>query len=153
MEVLGTAVQEFQRQAALGEEERQVLMAQIQHQQADRLEMERRLQAAEETRANGAGPVVRQRVGVDTRNLGRPEAFDGTDAKWRDWSIVFKSYSLLMTPRLEVLMREAEQSDVPEQRASLKSKENRAASSDLYHLLLHLTRGQALDRTINAGDG
>ena len=51
-------------------------------------------QAAAQAGAGSSGP----RVGIDTRNLGRPAAFAGTDAAWRDGSIVFQSYAALVNP-------------------------------------------------------
>merc|ERR1711963_927165 len=47
-------------------------------------------------------------LGVDTRALGRPSMFDGQDVKWRDWSVVFKSYAGLVNERLATLMAPAE---------------------------------------------
>eukprot|EP00971_Amphidinium_carterae_P114796 2273883-Amphidinium_carterae.1 len=37
------------------------------------------------TLATGAGTV-------DTRALGKPEIFEGTEAKWNDFRVVFKAY-------------------------------------------------------------
>ena len=92
-------------------------------------------------------------IGIDTRNLGRPESFDGTDVKWRDWAVVFRSYASLVNPRLERLMKAAEANPGPVLRGQLVSDDERQSSLDLYHLLLHLTKGSALDRVINSGEG
>ena len=94
-----------------------------------------------------------RRLGVDTRTLGRPDHFEGTDAKWRDWAVVFRSYCALVDPLLTGLMQAAEVQPDPALRARLATDQERDASTALYHLLLHLTKGPALDRVINAGDG
>ena len=41
-----------------------------------------------------------RKVDVDTSNLGRPSQFNGTDSAWRDWSVVFRSYAVLVHPTL-----------------------------------------------------
>ena len=42
-----------------------------------------------------------RKIGVGTRNLGRPSQFNGTDSAWRDWSVVFRSYAALVHPALK----------------------------------------------------
>eukprot|EP00971_Amphidinium_carterae_P027851 548921-Amphidinium_carterae.1 len=37
------------------------------------------------TQAPGVGAV-------DTRSLGKPDVFDGTEAKWHDFRVIFKAY-------------------------------------------------------------
>ena len=105
--------------------------------------------------AKGAGKGrVGPGLGVDTRALGRPSMFDGQDVKWRDWSVVFKSYAGLVNERLATLMAPAETAEPATLRNdALANDEARQASRDLFHLLLHLTSGPALDRVVNCGDG
>ena len=99
----------------------------------------------------GPAPTARRKLGIDTRNLGRLDYFDGTDARWRYWSIVFRSYSLLVNPVLGQLMAQAERLDHPALQSTLSTDEHKEATGELYHLLLHLTKGSALDRVVNAG--
>ena len=37
-----------------------------------------------------------RKIGVDTRNVGRPSQFNGKDSTWRDWSVVFRSHAALV---------------------------------------------------------
>ena len=68
---LVTAVQNVQAQLTASEAARTALQAQV-----DRM-----------GRASGE-----RKIGVETRNPGRPFQFNGTDSAWRDWSVVFRSY-------------------------------------------------------------
>ena len=80
--------------------------------------------------------------------------FNGEDHKWRDWSVVFKSYAGLVNERLAAIMGPAETADPATLRnANLADDVARQASRDPFHLLLHLTTGPALDRVVNCGDG
>ena len=82
-----TAVQSVQAQLTASEAARTTLQAQV-----DRM-----------GRASGE-----RKIGVDTRNLGRPPQFNGTDSAWRDWSVVFRSYAALVHPALKVEMQRVE---------------------------------------------
>ena len=44
---------------------------------------------------------------IDTRALGKPDCFDG-GSRWKDWSIVFRSYASACSLSLGVLMEQAE---------------------------------------------
>ena len=92
-------------------------------------------------------------MGVDTRNLGRPSSFDGSDAKWRDFAVVFRSYAALVNPHIETGMTAAEISTEAMTRTALTDENQQQACLDLYHLLLHMVENEALDRVINAGHG
>ena len=87
----------------------------------------------------------------------KPEMFDGTASKFRDWAIVFRSYASLANPIISVLMKEAEAyTGAPDEQpiTNVSLTETKAtASRDLYHLLLSLCRGVALEKVINATDG
>ena len=48
------------------------------------------------------------RLGIDARQLGRPDKFDSSDAKFKDWSIVFRSYASLANSEIPVVMKAAE---------------------------------------------
>ena len=82
-----------------------------------------------------------RKIGVDTRNLGRPSQFNGTDSAWRDWSVVFRSYAALVHPSLKVEMQRVERLQTAENNAGLIDDELVQASTD----------GPALDRVVNAG--
>ena len=79
-----------------------------------------------------------RKIGVDTRNLGRPSQFNGTYSAWRDWSVVFRSYAALVHPALKGEMQRVERLPTAETNAGLLDDEQVQASSDDYHLLLHL---------------
>ena len=49
-------------------------------------------------------------------------------------------------------MEQASNSLTPVTLNLISEPENKEASSELYHLLIHLTRGPALDKVINAGE-
>ena len=105
-----------------------------------------RLQEAESTRlgqelddalaARGAGlrrpgpehEVRRRGIGVDTRTLGRPDTFHGEDAKFKDWSVVLRSYVALVNTELQTAMRAAEQEAGTISNATTVSDEVKQAS-------------------------
>ena len=89
---------------------------------------------------------------IDTRILGKPDGFNGEDHKWKDWSIVTKTYAGVVCPELAELMVDAEGSETAVHNATLLEEEQRAASHQLYFILLMLCRGPALDRVVNAGN-
>ena len=127
---LATAVQSVQAQLKVREAARSNLQAQV-----ERL----------------GRTTCERKIGVDTRNLGRPSQFNGTDSAWWDWSVVFRSYAALVHPALKDEMQRVERLSTAETNAGLPEGEQVQASSDLYHLLLHSTSGPALDRVVNAG--
>ena len=113
-------------------------------------------QAAATSTPNGpGGPAATSTVSrdiLDTRVLGKPDVFQGDQKSWRDWAIVMRSYSGLVDVTLVQLMKEAEVSTTPVLRAVLEEPAARS-SFRLYHILLMLCKGQALDRLITAGEG
>ena len=84
-------------------------------------------------------------VGVDTRLLERPGEFSGTQEAWRDWSAVFKGYAGAAVPRLQKLMEEAMRAEVPIPNATILEEDDRAASAQLYWMLLMICNGAALN--------
>ena len=87
---------------------------------------------------------------VAAKDLRGLEVFDGTEAAWRDWSIVAKSYAAVLVPKTRPLLERAEVGeDVTN--VNLDPEEQRA-SEMMYLLLLISCRGPALDHVINAGD-
>ena len=95
------------------------------------------------------GPV--QRSAVDTRGLGKPDAFDGTAAKWRDWKVVMTSYTAAVNSELAALMLKAEVTEDPIVNAVMASQGEREASEQLAFMLVMICRGAALDQVVNAG--
>eukprot|EP00971_Amphidinium_carterae_P294282 5843191-Amphidinium_carterae.1 len=45
---------------------------------------------------------------VDTRSLGKPEVFEGVEAKWHDFRFIFKAYCSCLNQRLGTLMTNVE---------------------------------------------
>ena len=127
--------------------------------EAQRVSLEERMRQAEATAsasrgASGTGVAegARTRLGIDTRQLGKPEHFTGEDKVWRDWAIVFRSYASLVNPHLRDLMREAESRGVMALNSTMIEEHHRTASAELYHMLLNLVRGPALDKVVNCGE-
>ena len=116
-----TAVQSVQAQLTANEAARTTLQAQV-----DRM-----------FRASGE-----RKIGVDTRNLGRPSQFNGTDSAWRDWSVVFRSYAALVHPALKVEMQRVERLPTAENNAGLIDDEQIQASTDLHLCLCTAPRVQ-----------
>ena len=117
-----------------------------------------KLMVSEAARSNPQAQVERlgrttceRKIGVDTRNLGRPSEFNGTGSAWRDLSVVFRSYAALVHPALKDEVQRVERLSTAETNEGVLEGEQLQASSDLYHLLLHSTSGPALDRVVNAG--
>ena len=90
---------------------------------------------------------------VDTRGLGRPETFDGTVPKWRDWKVVLRSYTAACHTGLAGLMEKAEDTEEPVLNAVQESAGDKEASEQLAFILVMVCRGAALDQVVNAGPG
>ena len=95
---LATAVQNVQAQLMVGEAARTILQAQVERM----------------GRTTGE-----RKIGVDTRNLGRPSHFNGTNSAWRDWSVVFRSYVALVHPALKDEMQRVDRLSTTETNAGL----------------------------------
>ena len=62
--------------------------------------------------SQAATPAPAQRASViDTRGLGKPDSFDGSGAKWRDWKVVMTSYTAACNGELALLMTKAEMTE------------------------------------------
>jgi hypothetical protein len=90
--------------------------------------------------------------GLDTRNLGKPDVFSGETSKWRDWSIVLRSYISAADHNATALLAHAETSREPVRNLALDAASS-AISSQLYYVLVMTCRGPALDRVVNSGPG
>jgi len=108
--------------------------------------------AAAGTGGGGAAPR-RQGFGVDTRMLGRPDVFIGEDARWPDWSTVVRAYSSVCNDKLAVAMPLAETSANQPVNANITDPDTQAASTQLYFMLVLVTRGEPLNIVVNAGSG
>ena len=99
-----------------------------------------------------AANVPRARSAIDTRLLGKPNDFRGTDAEFVDWSVVLRSYASLVNPSLGELMKTAETTEDIVEEVGLTPTEVEN-SSVLYFILLHLCKGPAMTIVVNAGHG
>ena len=89
---------------------------------------------------------------VDTRVLGRPDKWDGSEKAWSTWSFVMKAYAGAIDQALSADMTTAECStDVMSN--DTMTGEKKARSVQLYFVLIMLCTGRALDRIANAPHG
>ena len=79
------------------------------------------------SRTAASAPVQRASV-VDTRGLGKPDSFDGSGSKWRDWKVVMTSYTAACNGELATLMAKAETTEEPVVNAALSTLGEREAS-------------------------
>jgi len=102
---------------------------------------------------DGGGGAQPRPMGIDTRQLSKPEQFKGEALQWREWSLIFRSYASIANKRLGTLMRAAETvADVSTIANSIIGVEEARASQELHHLLINLCRGPPLTLIINAGE-
>lgn len=88
----------------------------------------------------------------DLKALGKPENFDGTTAKWKGRSEVFRSYAGTQEPPPKDWMRHAEEQQHPVTAATTTSESGKASSQALHFMLMMTCRGPALLKVLNAGD-
>ena len=105
------------------------------------LQTELQQQRVADVRVRGGGPAA---GGIDTRNLGKPEIFNGEAAKWRDWSLVLRSYISAVDHNAVALMSRAEASPNPVLNLTLDAAAA-AISAQLYYVLVMTCTGTALD--------
>ena len=67
----------------------------------------REVRAREQT-ARSQNSQSSNRLTVDARQLQKPDIFEGEDKKWKDWSLIFKSYAGLANPDIPAIMKKAE---------------------------------------------
>ena len=92
--------------------------------------------------ASGGGPSG---FGIDTRMLGRPDTFDGSESKWGDWSTVMKAYAALCNASLVSAMPASEVEAQKKRNSDLRDQLDVEASVALYFLLVLLTRNEAVE--------
>ena len=150
------AALQVQFQTAMGELQRQNIELQTQltySQQQSANEVETLRQEVAAATLGPSGPPRQQyAMGVDTRLLGKPSDFQGTQEAWRDWSAVFKGYVGAVLPRLQRLMPDAQSSATAIVNATILEDVDRAASAQLYWMLLMICKGAALNIVLLAGD-
>ena len=86
--------------------------------------------------ASGGGPSG---FGIDTRMLGRPDTFDGSESKWGDWSTVMKAYAALCNVSLVSAMPASEVEAQEKRNSDLRDQLDVEASVALYYMLVLLT--------------
>ena len=91
-------------------------------------------------------------VGVETRLLVKPSGFSGAQDAWRDWSTVFKGSAGAAIPRLQKLMDDAAKAAATIPNATIMDENDRAASTQLYWMMLTICKGVALNTVFLAGD-
>ena len=100
--------------------------------------------------ASGGGP---HGFGIDTRMLGRPDTFDGSESKWSDWSTVMKAYAGLCNASLVTAIPAAEVEAQEKRNNDLRDQLDVEASVALYYMLFLLTRNEPLNIVVNSGVG
>ena len=100
--------------------------------------------------ASGGGP---HGFGIDTRMLGRPDTFDGSESKWGDWSTVMKAYAALCNASLVSAMPSSEVETQEKRNSELRDQLGVEASVALYYMLVLLTRNEPLNIVVNSGAG
>ena len=100
--------------------------------------------------ASGGGP---HGFGIDTRMLGRPDTFDGSESKWSDWSTVMKAHAALCNASLVTAMPASEVEAQEKRNSDLRDQLDVEASVALYYMLVLLTRNEPLNIVVNSGAG
>ena len=87
-------------------------------------------------------------VGVDTRLLGKPSDFSGAQDAWRVWSTLFNRCAGAAIPRLQKLMDDAAKAAAPIPNATILEENDRAASTQLFWMMLMICNGGALSSIV-----
>ena len=90
---------------------------------------------------------------VDTRVLGRPDKWDGSEKAWPNWSFVMKAFAGAIDQALSADMTTAECSTDAVSNDTMTGEKKKARSVQLYFVLIMLCSGRALDRIANAPHG
>ena len=149
MENAEQAIRDFVEQSRVLSEQQRDFAARFDQAGAtiQQLQTELQQQRVADVRVRGRGPVA---GGIDTRSLGKPGIFNGEAAKWRDWSLVLRSYISAVDHNAVALMNRADASPNPVLNLTQDSAAA-AMSAQLYYVLVMTCRGTALDRVVNAG--
>ena len=141
---------------ALQQAVQQLAAMQVQQAQTEQQLREAREAAATATAAAAAaGKGVRSRqrwcrrgrkrrlshgFGIDTRMLGRPDTFDGSESKWGDWSTVMKAKAALCNASLVSAMPASEVEAQEKRNSDLRDQLDVEASVALYYMLVLMSR-------------
>ena len=113
-----------------------------------------RVSAEATERGKGGGGKGKEMRPVDHRVLQKIELFEGHEATWKDWPIVFKAAATAAMPLMGDLFARAETSGAtPLMNCDLKlnSLDEEFASQQLHYLLILICRSTALDIVVNSG--
>ena len=121
---------------------------------ADRalVEAQTRITQLDQALQQGGRPGTAAGQVVDTRVLGRPDKWDGSEKAWPNWSFVMKTYAGAIDEDLSADMTAAECSTDAMSNDTMTG-ERKARSVHLYFVLIMLCTGRALDRIANAPHG
>ena len=100
-------LEEVVTQVRLLTEAQRQLESQLVQESSLRQSAESQLQAVVGTLMGSRSATTQQLV--DTRMLGKPGTWDGSESGWKDWKFVTASYLLAAMPTLEPLLARAEQ--------------------------------------------
>eukprot|EP00971_Amphidinium_carterae_P013974 275221-Amphidinium_carterae.1 len=89
---------------------------------------------------------------VDTRALGKPNVYEGSETKWHDFRVVFKTDCSCVNQRLGTLMSGVEANILGSFANSSLDARDTSCSTQLYYILLLFCRQQPLTLVINAGE-
>ena len=78
----------------------------------------------------------------DSRLLGRPSTFDGTETSWGDWNFQTRAYLETLHPEMGDVLDLAESSGAALPLSSLTT-ENKALSRQIFYVLVNLLKGPA----------
>ena len=96
---------------------------------------------------SGGGP---HGFGSDTRMLGRPDTFDGSDSKCGDWSTVMKACTSLCNASWVTAMPPSAVEAQEKRNSALRDQLDVEASVALYYMLVLLTRNEPLNMVVNS---
>eukprot|EP00971_Amphidinium_carterae_P297177 5903734-Amphidinium_carterae.1 len=125
----------------------QALQGQVQH-------LTTQLTTAQQQATNVSGPVggTSATGTVDTRALGKPDVFDGVEAKWHDFRVIFKAYCSCLNQRLGTLMSNVEGNLSGSYTNQGLDPRDMSCSIQLYYILRLLCRQQPLTLIVNSGE-
>eukprot|EP00971_Amphidinium_carterae_P309626 6153331-Amphidinium_carterae.1 len=91
--------------------------------------------------------------GVDTRQLGKPDVFNGELQKFNDWKVIAKAYASCINPRMGILMETAAGASREDDIMNINLDAiDKGISTQLYYILLLLTRQQPMTLVVNSGE-
>ena len=80
---------------------------------------------------------------IDTRLIGKPGIFSGTQESWADWAFVFKAYCAALNPRLITLLNAAQSEQT---QVFPKDDTDISLSAQLYYVLCLSVKDRALEK-------